>query len=397
MNKMHRWHSKYPELGTGPIAVDAYTSQEQYDAEIEKIFRRTWLCVGLEGEILNRGDYKVKRIECLNTSVILIRGKDDVVRAFHNVCSHRCNAVVTETGLETFGRNKACVLTCRFHGWVFGADGTLLSVPQEENFYDDFDKSNNSLTAVHCETWSGFIFINVSDNPQQTLHDFLGEYRQHFKGYPFNEMGYEYSFTTELNCNWKVAHDAFTEAYHVNTIHAGSFPNVFSGELEDVKLMGPHRTSAVYLSKNGRPTAMSTLANSLAKGSLVANHGESMLPPTINPERRTDFSFELSVMFPNTLVIATESIWFTLQFWPVEQNKTLWESRYYVQKPQTYSELWALEYSIVIQRNAWLEDTATMEATQRAMESGAKKWQNLQDHEILIRHATHVVNQFVAG
>ena len=38
--------SRYPELGTSPIPVGPYLSNDYYEAEIEKIFKRDWLCVG---------------------------------------------------------------------------------------------------------------------------------------------------------------------------------------------------------------------------------------------------------------------------------------------------------------------------------------------------------------
>ena len=122
-----------------------------------------------------------------------------------------------------------------------------------------------------------------------------------------------------------------------------------------------------------------------------------MLPPTINPDKRPDFAFELSVLFPNTLIHVSEGIWFTHQFWPMAHDKTLWEGRYYVRTPKTNSQRWATEHAMVLQRNAWLEDTATMEATQRAMQSRAKREQHLQDDEILIRHGALVVEQYVNG
>jgi len=151
----------------------------------------------------------------------------------------------------------------------------------------------------------------------------------------------------------------------------------------------------VCLTLGANPTPIGTLAAEKARGSLTLRAAESRLPPTINPDRRSDFAFELSVLFPNTLVHVSDGIWFTHQFWPVAHNQTLWEGRYYVQTPQTHSARWALEQAIILQRNAWLEDTATMEDTHRAMQSGAKQVQFLQDDEILIRHGAAVVDQYV--
>lgn len=397
MNRPHRWGETYKELGQGPIPVEPYISPDHYAREKEKIFRKEWLVVGRADELPKAGDYKVKRIPAADTSVIVIRGKDGVLRAFHNVCAHRGNTVVTETGYETRGNSRAAILTCRFHGWVYDAAGSLISVPQEERFYSCFDKGENGLTPVHIGEWEGFVFVSFAETPSASLNDFLGGYGDHFAGYPFDKMPYEFLYHTELACNWKVAHDAFAEAYHVDTIHAGSFPNMFSTGLENVKLFGPHRTCAIHLSMNGKPTPVAALANRLATGSLVAKRGKSMLPRSINPDRKDDFSFELSVLFPNTLLHVSEGIWFTHQFWPLAHDRTLWEGRYYVAEPTTNSQRWALEHAMTIQRNAWLEDTATMEDTHRAMKSGAKKFQHLQDEEILIRHGAAVIDQYISA
>ena len=120
-----------------------------------------------------------------------------------------------------------------------------------------------------------------------------------------------------------------------------------------------------------------------------------MLPPGVNPNRHDDFSFELSVVFPNILIHISEGIWFTHQFWPVAHNKTMWEGKYYVKQPKTNSERWATEFAQVLQRNAWLEDTATMEDTHAALESGAKQHMFLQDEEILLRHGYKVLEQYL--
>lgn len=395
MNAEHRWLEKYPELGIGPISTEPYIDPKWYDLEKEKIFKKVWLCVGRVEELPKAGAYKVKRLDAADTSVIIIRGKDKELRAFHNACAHRGNTVVTEHGQETYGRSKAAVITCRFHGWVYGADGALKNVPSEERFYSCFDKSQNGLTPVHVGLWAGFIFVNVAKEPEETLEQFLKGYAEHFEGYPFEDMTFGFTYRTELECNWKVAHDAFAEAYHVDTIHAGSFPNVFSTGLQHVKLMGPHRTCAVCLTLGATPTPVAGVANNIAGASLVSTKSESMMPPTINPDRRDDFAFELSVLFPNTLIHVAEGIWFTHQFWPLAYNRTMWEGRYYVKAPTTNSERWAIEHAMTLQRNAWLEDTATMENTQRAMQSRAKTTQHLQDDEILIRHGAIVVDQYV--
>lgn len=391
-----KWAAKYPDLGTGPIPVEPCVSPEFFEQERQKVFLKSWLKVGRVEEIAKPGDYKVKKLAFAKTSVILMRGKDGQIRGFHNTCSHRGNKVVVETGEETFGRNKAAVVTCRFHGWVYNAHGSIVQVPEENKFSADFDKTRNGLTPVHTDVWEGFIFVNLDPSENVTpLAEFLGGIGTHLAGFPYGELSQCFSYHTYLDCNWKVAHDAFAEAYHVATIHAGSFPNVFSSGLQNVELFGPHRTTAICLSLNAEPTPVAKIANSLATGSLVAQRGASMLPPTVNPDRRDDFSFELSVLFPNLLLHVSEGIWFTHQFWPIAHNKTLWEGKYYVRPAKTNSQRWALEHAQCLQRNAWLEDTATMEDTQTALESGAKQVMHLQDDEILIRHGYHALEAYM--
>ncbi len=393
----HRWSEKYPHLPQGPIAAEPCVSEEHYRREIASVFNTSWLYVAREEEIAEPGSYKVKRLAFANSSAIVMRGKDGTVRGFHNVCSHRGNKVVTEAGEETFGHSKAAVLSCRFHGWVYSADGALVNVPEEERFYACFDREENSLATVHVDVWQGFVFINLAPEPSQSLHDFLGEYGTHMADYPYNEMDHSYKYHTYLDCNWKIAHDAFAEAYHVNTIHAGSFPNVFSTGLSDVQLFGPHRTCGVCLNMSTAPEPVAAIAQQHARGSLVAKAERTMLPPSINPSGREDFAFELSVAFPNLFLHISEGIWFTHQFWPLAHDKTLWEGKYYVRAPRTNSERWALEHAQLLQRNAWLEDTQTMENTHRAIASGAKRLIHLQDEEILIRHAHHVIAQCMSA
>lgn len=393
----HRWSALYPELGQGPVSTEPCVSPAFYEEEKERVFKRAWLMVGREEEVPNPGDWKVKRLACADTSVIIMRGKDGVIRGFHNICSHRGNKIINETGDETFGGSKAAVISCRFHGWVYGADGALVQVPEEERFYSCFDKAENGLAAIRTEMWEGFVCINLDSSGTQSLADYLGEYGQHMAGFPYGELTYCASYWTELDCNWKVAHDAFAEAYHVHTIHAGSFPNVFTSGLAHVKFFGHHRTCAVCLNPSNQFRPVQQRAEEICGGFAGKHHKGSMLPKTVNPDGREDFAFELSVMFPNLLLHIAEGLWFTHQFWPLAHNRTRWEGKYYIGAPRTNSERWALESAQLLARNAWLEDTGTMEATQAALQSGAKTVMHLQDEEILVRHGYHALEQFMAA
>ncbi len=389
------------ELGIDPVPVDAIRKPEIYELEKETIFKRTWLKVSTDSEIPETGDYKVKELEVADASVLIVRGKDGKVRAFHNVCTHRGNKVVPTDDPETFGNARANVLSCRFHGWVFGTDGQLRSVPLEEGF-GKLDKSCLGLREIACDVWEGFIFINFASDPEQSLAEYLGDFGKLFAGYPYAEATTAFRYSTVLECNWKVALYAFSEGYHVPTIHAGSLPGFRGIEHRDFKLIGPHASSAIYGA--GMDTADST-AQFAELLHADDHHGPrpDLLPPGINPTGRPDFQFELPNVFPNLLIHLAAGCgypgmaYFTHQFWPLGHGRTLWEGINYFRPARNAAERVAQLHVNALHRNAWLEDTATMEDTFTGIRSGAIEDMQSMDQEFLIRHAIRTHDRYLAG
>ena len=107
-------------LGTHKLPVGHYVSPEFYEREKEQIFRRCWLLAGRADDLAEPGDYFVFDVTPLEASVIVIRGKDGELRAFHNACTHR--------GARLLNNATGCAraITCDFHGWVF--DPTVLAI-----------------------------------------------------------------------------------------------------------------------------------------------------------------------------------------------------------------------------------------------------------------------------
>lgn len=397
--KKLRWSRMYPELGTGPVDAESCTSPEYFELEKEKIFKKVWWKVARAEELPRPGDYKVKRFHFADTSVIIIRGRDNKFRAFYNTCSHRGNTVISETAKDEFfreltGHARGNAVTCRFHGWVYSSDGSLMFVPEEE-YFPCFEKEKNGLTPVACDEWEGFVFINLDPKPRWPLAEFLGGFGHHYAGFPYEELTTSFHYWTVLNSNWKVCLDAFSEAYHVHTIHAGSFPGIFTSEIENVKIFGPHRTCCVCFATPPEMQPTAAIAQKIAQYSGLYRRQKTMLPPTVNPNKLENFSFEMGVIFPSLLLHLMEGSWFTHHFIPIAVDKTLWEGDLYIRSPQTNAERWSLEQWQVIQRNAWLEDTQTMEDTYRSLKSGGKKKINLHDHEVLIRHSYKAVDDWV--
>ena len=95
---------------------------------------------------------------------------------------------------------------------------------QQEGEFFDFDKADYSLVPVHCDVWSGFIFVNLADEPSQTLTDFLGPMITALDGYPFDQQTERFFYRATVGSNWKLFMDAFQEFYHAPVLHAKQSP-----------------------------------------------------------------------------------------------------------------------------------------------------------------------------
>ena len=158
------WTDAYPDLGRGPVSLEDCVSEEFYEKEREHVFKKTWLYVGRVEQVPRSGSYFTRELKFLNTSIIIVRGKDGVVRAMHNVCPHRGNKMLWEDDPFKEVQGRAPLLYCRFHGWRYNLDGTLHSATRKDLLLD-FDADSCRVPAIQCEVWEGFIFINL--NPRQ--------------------------------------------------------------------------------------------------------------------------------------------------------------------------------------------------------------------------------------
>ncbi|MDB5841360.1 MAG: (2Fe-2S)-binding protein [Herminiimonas sp.] len=189
-----------------------YTSQAVFDAEMSRIFHRTWLCVGHEAEIPNAGDFRVTRLG--RQSAIMVRGSDGKVRVVMNRCRHR-GVSLTE---EETGCQKR--FTCPYHGWVYDNTGELLSVPDLSG-YGDLNFAEYSLTPVpRLGTYRGFVFASLSEKGV-SLDEHLGL----AKGYmdlfldvsPIGQIDVRSGVNkTTFRANWKFVG---MDGYHPNYVH----------------------------------------------------------------------------------------------------------------------------------------------------------------------------------
>ena len=393
--EVKKWATAYPELGIGPVPIEPCISPDYFERERRQIFRRTWLYVGRVEEIPNPGDYFVKDIAVASASVIIVRGRDGQIRAFHNMCAHRGNKMVWD---HTGSCNS---FVCRFHGWVYGLEGQLSSVRDEGQFHD-FRKADHSLTSVAIDSWEGFIFVNFDPNPSESLTEFLGEFGEEVGGWGFSEKTSCFSYKAEVNCNWKIFLNAFQESYHVPTVHhrtvpdsASSASNPFARPVSFI-LYPRHQVISIYANRKPRLSPIDELVARYGPNYRKRLETAEDLPPGVNPSRSKEWGFDLNTVFPNfVMILWANGMFFTYNFWPLAVNRTLYEVRMYNRPAQNAAEKFCHEYNRAVLRTALKEDLSTMEQIQPMLESGAKSHFILQDNEIAVRHHYKVVDDFV--
>jgi glycine betaine catabolism A len=400
------WTEHYPELGTGPVSCEDSVSPEFYERERNAVFKRAWLNVGRVEQLPRAGSYFTKELDVVTTSVIVVRGKDDVVRAFHNICRHRGNKLVWNDFPREETQGICRQFTCKYHGWRYGLEGDLTFVQQEGEFFD-LDKEQNGLVPVHCEVWSGFIFVNVAPEPEQSLLEFLGPMVTALEGYPFDRLTSRFSYRTTIGANWKLFMDAFQEFYHAPIVHAGQSPDAYANaarqagfEAPHYQIDGPHRlvsTSGVKFWE--LPDEMVKPMEPLTRSGLFGpwdgpDLGE--MPPGVNPAGCDPWGLDSFQLFPNFVILIWSPGWYlTYHYWPTSANTHVFEGSVYFVPATNVRERIAQEMAAVTFKEFALQDANTLEATQMGIESGYVSHFHFNDQEVLCRHLHHEVGRWI--
>jgi phenylpropionate dioxygenase-like ring-hydroxylating dioxygenase large terminal subunit len=149
----------------------------------------------------------------------MVRQKDGGVKAFYNVCQHRANPLVDGPKGHVLRR-----FVCKYHSWAFLPDGTLNFAPDKEDFPEGNPCGKVRLQELRCETFAGFIFVNM-DPDCKGLREFLGPIWEDWEKRDIHTWKRTMANTMWLPCNWKVVLDNFNESYHVPTVHMRATPD----------------------------------------------------------------------------------------------------------------------------------------------------------------------------
>jgi len=369
-------------LGTAPIPAEPYYRSEYFELEREAIFKKTWLNVGHVCELPQPGSFIVRPIDAAKASLLITRGRDDKIRAFHNVCTHRGTQLVE----EACGNRSS--FTCPYHAWTFNYDGKLRAAPDFERFY--IDKSELDLPEVAADVCAGLIFVNLDKSPSQGLRESLGPLAEQLEAMPVARATGFSEWVYELDANWKLIWDNFQENYHLRFIHSRSATpacgedNPF-GYAVNFSFYGPHRKQLIWSNPNStlKPT------QKFAFGKLAAFAKADGLFD--NPHIKDYFA-----LFPNFNIVGTPTGHFSQCVQPISATRSRSVVRmYWVGEDENATERFGRELSMASTMEVHAEDTSVLEAGQRGLSSGALKYIHFQSQEVLCRHFFDAVDSAV--
>ena len=389
-----RWADRFPELGTGPLSAAPYTSPDYFARERDRIFSRHWLYACREDDVPEPGSYFVRDLPHIPASVVITRGEDSRIRAFHNVCRHRGNRLAD-------GQGRSRRLACNYHGWTYASDGRLVGVPDEDQFVG-LDRSKCGLRPLAAELWQGFVFINLQDAPEDSLDEFLGPLGKRISDFPYGEMRRVIRFRAELATNWKTAMDIGREGYHIRFVHRATVPDSHAGgdnpyaHLPYFDIIGPHAANSLGVNPNHEPSPAESFVARFASTVIQRGDAGAGQPACLNPGGAEFWGFDAYFIFPNFGLILGPN-WFNADvFIPVSVDRTIWEQSFYARPPRNAGERISLEFSSVLTRDLIREDWAQVERVQSGLSSGAIGEFHLSDQELLVRHAYQTIDKLVS-
>jgi carnitine monooxygenase subunit len=327
--------------GFDPAPEKSYTlpARHYFDPAIhaweqEAIFARSWCYAGHLGALAEPGCYITCRIADQN--ILVIRGKDGMLRGFYNVCQHRAHELLRGSG-------RAKVITCPYHAWTYHADGRLRTARGGENL-PGFDPSEFCLKPVKVETLANFVFVNL-DAQALALARLSGGLEAEIRSYcpEIDRLVLARSLTYEVAGNWKNSVDNFLECYHCHVAHS---------DFCDLVDMASYRSicHGIYSSHCGRAARLDSKAYRYDGDARARQFGSWWLWPNL--------SIEVFPGAPNVNIF---------HHVPVGPEKTLHVFEFYMEQatPSPAQED-AIRY---IDEVLQVEDIALVESVQRGLHS----------------------------
>ena len=185
-----------------------YNDGRLFALDMETIFEREWLFAGMSCEIPAKGNYLT--LDVGDNPIIIVRGTEGAIHAFHNVCRHRGSRLCTQS------RGKVAKLVCPYHQWTYELDGRLLFAGSDMG--GNFDLAEYGLRPIAVESAGGFLFICLSDTPPP-IDEFLASVSRYVAPHDLENAKVAVESTIVEQANWKLVIENNRECYHCNGAH----------------------------------------------------------------------------------------------------------------------------------------------------------------------------------
>ncbi len=282
------------------LPVEAYTSQDWFDREQERIFSRLWRYAGFVEDVAEPGQYIT--VQAGLNPILVVMGHDGLLRAFHNLCRHRGTQL-----LRAVGKTKKAI-RCPYHDWTYSLDGELVSIPDEGAEFGPVDKSCLGLKRASVATWRGMLFVHP-DPDAGPIGDWFGEVEPRLGPHQVGELvEYDGGRTSyEVRANWKVVVENYIDVYHLSHLHSGTLA-MYDHAKAEYGFVGPHFVFHEPLSED-----------------YAANIKTNSPTPLILPE--DGLGAWVPMLFPGVGLVESESDWATFIVTPLAPDRTRVENR----------------------------------------------------------------------
>jgi Rieske 2Fe-2S family protein len=262
--------------------------------ERDEWFARAWLSVGREEDAARPGDYITATVA--GQSVLVVRGEDEILRAFHNVCRHRGSLIAPEP------KGRVVRFQCPYHAWTYELDGRLRRAGHTDALVD-FETADYGLVPIRLATWQGFVFVCLTaDAP--ALEDELADLPDHLDRFPLDRLRRERRIEYQVKANWKAIAENYSECYHCPGVHPQLNRITPYDRGRNLESSGPWAGGWMELRDEFDTMSVDGL-----------RHGRPSLPGITPEDERRIYYF---VVWPNLLISIHPDYLMTHQVWPVE-------------------------------------------------------------------------------
>ena len=281
------------------LPARAFLDPAVFAWEQESWFGRDWLCVGRASDVAGPGEYALA--EAAGERLILLRGADEVVRAFHNVCRHRGATLLEGEG----GRLPR--IQCPYHAWTYGLDGRLTRAPHTEHL-KGFEPEAEGLVPVRCRVWQGFLFVSL-DPAEPAFDEALGDLPDHVDHLELAGLQRVRRIDYDVAADWKAVAENYSECLHCPGVHP------------QLNRITPYDVGENFVARGPWAGGYMCLApgfETLATDGLL--HGRPPLPGWSEADAgRATYL----VLWPNLLLSVLPDYVMTHQVWPLAAGRSL--------------------------------------------------------------------------